>query len=89
VQTTTRIEKNQSKAESYVFPNPADGLISFTGSNIKSGTRLSIIDRNGREVLKTTFTGDPVSTDISQLSTGIYFFRLEGDRRKTYKIIKK
>jgi len=88
VQSTTGIEKNLLKQSFSVFPNPTKDFISIGGRNFKPGSRYSIIDRNGREVIKATLTNESGTVDISQLSAGIYFFRFEADRRETLKIIK-
>ncbi|MEO0146929.1 MAG: T9SS type A sorting domain-containing protein [candidate division WOR-3 bacterium] len=77
LQTTDVAEGEASKPVSFrVYPNPSDGLVSFTISGAEKGI-LSIYDASGRTVLETDF----YMTKNVILDPGVYFYLLSaGDQ---------
>jgi len=68
-----------------IAPNPASGIISVIADNLTIQS-ISIVDMNGRTVL-TSAAGS--SIDISSLSSGVYFAKINTDSGSlTRKIIK-
>ena len=59
-----------------VYPNPASGTISILNPNGMSVTKVDIIDLLGRVVLSSEKTD---SIDVSSLSEGQYFVRIQGE----------
>jgi len=69
-----------------VVPNPTSGIISIVGDNVAVQS-VSITDMNGRIVLQNVSSENTI--DISSLSSGVYFARVNtGSGSLTKKIIK-
>ncbi|MEP0265172.1 T9SS type A sorting domain-containing protein [Dokdonia sp.] len=74
-----------------VYPNPTDNQLTITNTSGISIERTLIIDLTGR-IIQTIDLQDAASrtVDVSALSTGIYFLRLEnGNNSNVIKFIKK
>lgn len=67
------IDENQSIAIS-VFPNPATNFISINCESMKS---LEIYSLDGKQIIKTTVSGNEAQVDISDLNGGVYLIRIE------------
>ena len=71
------------------FPNPTENRIAIT-NNLKSGQNatLEVFDLNGKTVMKKNLTGDGalINLDVTELSSGVYIYKLNG---QTNKFIKK
>lgn len=78
-----------------VYPNPAKDLLNLEINNVKSSSRISIKDMNGRVLEIIELQTPPGSAarktiDISKLSTGIYFVQITtGTKTLTQKIFVK
>ncbi len=72
------VDDNQEVAQIDMYPNPSNHLINFT--NISKKSNVSIIDVNGKLILKTTINATSNSINISQLNNGIYFVRIETEK---------
>jgi hypothetical protein len=60
-----------------VYPNPSSDKISIT--TFAEGS-LSIQNLNGQELLKEEITATKTQIDISNLSKGVYFLKVTGER---------
>ena len=84
---TVMLNKNANSF--FGFPNPAEENILITNNleNGKKGT-LEVFDINGKKVIEKNVTSDSVeiNLDISELNTGVYIYKLNG---QTNKFIKK
>lgn len=67
------VDENQSIAIS-VFPNPATDFVNVNCENMKS---LEIYSLDGKQIIKTTVSGDETQIDISELDSGVYVIRIE------------
>lgn len=87
---TLNINQQQSlnKNEIFGFPNPTKNKISIT-NNLKNGqvAVLEIFDSNGRKVIEKNIVGESgeIDLDVSQLSSGIYIYKLNGQTNKFLK----
>jgi photosystem II stability/assembly factor-like uncharacterized protein len=71
-----------------VFPNPATNLVTISSEQLDSYT-LSVTDLTGKVVIEKSMSGMENSVDVSNLSSGAYFFTIASDSKKeTIKIIK-
>ncbi|MBZ9777421.1 T9SS type A sorting domain-containing protein [Psychroflexus sp. CAK8W] len=66
-----------------LYPNPASGSITIAGSNFRL-EKVTIYDMSGRLVT----TSKEVTIDVSDLSTGIYFAKVDGNDGKHSQMIK-
>ena len=63
-----------------LYPNPATTTVTVDlGSAEATGATVSVIDLNGREVLRTAATDSRVSLDVSRLAQGAYFVKVTGE----------
>ncbi len=62
-----------------IFPNPAENMINVSfASDVKAGF-VAIADMNGREVMRTSITGNQQEINISMLKSGNYIMTLGND----------
>jgi len=59
-----------------VFPNPASGIVNIELKNGKDKS-IAVLDITGRVVLANSDKNDSVKLDISTLSNGIYYVRIQ------------
>ena len=71
-----------------LYPNPTTSMVNFSLKNIE-GTPVSVIDVNGRTVLKTTISSDS-NINVETLTNGVYFVQLQVENKDlSYKFVKK
>lgn len=74
-----------------IFPNPTNGVVIFSFNEIING-KLSIYDSQSKMLMQKFVGSEKTEIDISNLSTGLYFYNLKNDKGeilKTGKLIKK
>jgi hypothetical protein len=80
-----------SKSSVRIFPNPVQqdlNIIALNGYELK-GKRVMIFTVTGIKVISTTLFSDQSKINLSNLSSGVYFLKIEGDTdQKSHKIIK-
>lgn len=67
-----------------ISPNPASDFLNITCENMKS---IEILSLEGKIIKNTMVSGNITQIDISDLNSGVYICRIDGD--KIWKIIKK
>ena len=73
-----------------IYPNPASTIITIETPSTYAQIQLSIMDVNGQVLIAHQITEPNTQVDISNLSSGVYFVRLTGERNVTMeKFIKK
>jgi hypothetical protein len=84
VDPCTSVKNNQWKAtkEFFVYPNPSNGLITVELGNNLNKT-IEIIDVTGRVLLVNKTFEEKSDFNISNLSNGIYFVRLNSENKNT------
>ncbi len=82
------IEEPQN-SQVFSYPNPAADKITFETSLTKNNYQLRVMDINGRQCIAQDVVGPKAQIDISNLPSGVYFYKLTFDRTgKVGKIIK-
>ena len=72
-----------------VFPNPAKDNVFITIENLQPNASLSILDVTGRLLRNIAVEKTEMSIDISDLTSGVYFFSYKDDSSShTIKIVK-
>lgn len=84
--TQTSISESNLDKEIYVYPNPAKDFINVN-SNKNINSTYTLTNFLGKEVVKGEFKSDKNKLDISNLSNGIYYLKIE-ESSKTVKVIK-
>ncbi len=92
--TPEGIEQAIDGASISLYPNPADEQLFISADGLKGNISVSIIDLNGRTVSTSRpisdFNGQALSFDITSLTPGTYFVRIESENgTKTAKFVKK
>ena len=78
---------NERQSTIVVYPNPASANLYVKGDALSNGGRYSLFDTNGRMILSGSLTGNTSPIDISSISRGVYFLKIEGSSQAA-KIIK-
>lgn len=89
VQNLTGILDNNLSSNFTVYPNPSDNVLTISANSNLSGTQFFIADQTGRIVFNEKLTDGATQIDISKLSSGIYLINFEGQKNRTFKLIKK
>ena len=85
---TLGVDTPATIAKFKVYPNPATSVVTISTPDVDSAT-LSVTDLSGKVVMTKSLTGIENTLDISNLSTGAYFFELSSDSKKeVVKILK-
>jgi len=72
-----------------VFPNPATDKITVSSSAITGNSQLSIFNVSGEKVMERQLTNTETQLDIGALPRGVYFVRVQDEKRvEVEKIIK-
>ena len=69
-----------------VYPNPVESTTTIQGA---AGATMYIYDMNGTVVLSGSLTTDSELIDLSNLSSGVYYAQIDGEKISTVKIIKR
>lgn len=73
-----------------VYPNPAQDKITIEGEHFASNSVVTILDLQGRQVQSSTLNASKSTLDISNLTQGVYFVRIEdADKIGVQQLIKK
>jgi photosystem II stability/assembly factor-like uncharacterized protein len=71
---------DEIKSQSFLYPNPVENVL-YIGDE-SNATRIIIYDCFGREVMKRNSSGASLNEyDVSDLKTGIYLVKIEGQNR--------
>ncbi len=82
------IEQISSNTNISVYPNPSNGLITVSISNVDAGTVVYVTDLIGQEVIKTSIKDVNTNLDLSALQKGIYMLTItNGQYRHIEKVI--
>ena len=65
-----------------LYPNPARDELNVEGLSAIN-TNLSIVDMQGKEVIKVTATSQTITINVKQLSPGVYYLRIVTDEKVT------
>lgn len=72
-----------------LYPNPSSGEITIKSNDFFLNNNYSITDQTGREIQSGTLNGMETKLDISDMSGGLYFFKVDKLGKKNIKLIKK
>jgi hypothetical protein len=62
-----------------VYPNPTTDMFTFTSSEPLQGAVLSVVDGNGKIVMKRSLDGNAISVSVADLPSGLYKLLLNDD----------
>mgnify|MGYP005844196683 CR=1 FL=1 len=84
--TQTSVSEILLENEVYIYPNPAKDFV-YVNANKNINSNYSLSNFLGKEVMRGEFKSDRNKLDISELSNGLYYLKIEKSG-KTVKIIK-
>ena len=64
-----------------MYPNPSDNMVSFQLPSDTNNARVTVFDYLGKSLLQQNISTTNKDVDISKLSTGIYFVRIQTDAK--------
>jgi len=64
-----------------MFPNPSDGLVNFQLPSNISQAKVAVFDYLGKKILEKNMSSIDNTLNVSNLSTGIYFVRIQSDSK--------
>ena len=71
-----------------IFPNPTTSIITVKSSLELIGKEYIIYDQLGKEVMSGIITSEETEIDLSNISEGVYLFKVGTDMQESFKIIK-
>ncbi|AUP77876.1 T9SS type A sorting domain-containing protein [Flavivirga eckloniae] len=74
---TLSTSKNDKGNDLALFPNPTSGTITIGNNQLLKEAQVTIYDLKGRALKKEALKNQPTVVDISDLSTGIYIFKIK------------
>gem|GEM_PF-3504254 len=66
-----------------LYPNPVKDVLKLQGLNTNKKTTISIVDVQGKVVMKTTASNTSSSLNVKQLQAGTYLVKIESDNHVT------
>ena len=87
--TALGVNENQFAKNFSVFPNPTNDIITVKIIDSDFGSTYSVTNVLGKQVLSGQLDELTTTVDLSQLTSGIYFFQVGEYRRQSLKIVKK
>lgn len=81
------IEKNSTRGQVFVYPNPANDFIVIDAVNFNI-EEISMLDITGKVIMAGRFEENRVSIDMSAYSQGVYYLKIKtGDTIFSEKLI--
>jgi hypothetical protein len=75
--------------EVMVYPNPGKDIFQVRTQGLE-GSQLRVTDVLGRQILRTEIQMNETQVELSQMPSGTYFFRIEGNTvNKVVKVVKR
>lgn len=84
----TIVAQNIPQPSLFLFPNPAQDLLSITVSADLVGSQFSVLDITGKLILTGLFGKEESQLSVTNLENGIYFLRSDSSMRILQRFIK-
>ena len=84
--TTVGIEEETAENAVSIYPNPASTMLNVHAENFDN---VQVINFLGQVVYSANVTENDFQINVSNLSNGVYFLRLNGENTVTKKFVKK
>lgn len=85
----TGISDNDQETLFTVYPNPTENVINVKADPKLVGSVYTVYDNVGKIILSGTLQAEITVIELSNLSGGIYLFRVGDTMKQTFKVIKK
>jgi hypothetical protein len=84
----SNLDEIQSAINYSISPNPTSSKITVKSLLELIGKEFIIYDQLGKEVMSGLITSEETEIDLSNISEGVYLFKVGTDMKETFKIIK-
>ena len=84
----SNLDEIQSKINYSISPNPTTSKITVKSSLELIGKEFTIYDQLGKEVMSGLITSEETEIDLSNISEGVYLFKVGEEMQDTFRIIK-
>ena len=84
----SNLDEIQSKINYTISPNPTASKITVKSSLELIGKEFTIYDQLGKEVMSGLITSEDTEIDLSNISEGVYLFKVGEEMQETFRIIK-
>ena len=88
VGVTNDLNEIQNKINYSISPNPTTSKITVKSSLELIGKEFTIYDQLGKEVMSGIITSEDTEIDLSNISEGVYLFKVGEEMQETFRIIK-
>ena len=85
---TNNLDEIQSKINYSISPNPTTSKITVKSSLELNGEEYIIYDQLGKEVMSGIISSEETEIDLSNISEGVYLFKVGEEMQETFRIIK-
>jgi outer membrane protein assembly factor BamB len=85
---TTGIDHRETRPALVCYPNPVRDVVTILTDSKLAGSKYSIIDFTGKTVLKARLSGESTQVNLDFLTSGIYWIRLEMEKKVCFKMLK-
>lgn len=75
------LKENTSSAKLNIFPNPSQDVFNFT--SLTKGSKLEILDINGKQIISKLVTEETYTLDLSTKTKGVYFYKISSEGMET------
>ena len=86
IEAGSGIEEETVENQVFIYPNPASTMLNVHAENYRT---VQIVNFLGQVVYSANVTENDFQINVSNLSNGVYFIRLNGETTTTQKFIKK
>ena len=84
----SNLDEIQSAINYSISPNPTTSIITVKSSLELIGKEFIIYDQLGKEVMSGIITSEETEIDLSNISEGVYLFKVGEEMQETFRIIK-
>ena len=81
----TGIEENTSNTTINIYPNPSDGVVNITSSNMNDNSIIQIMNMQGSVVKSENISATQQSITVTDLASGAYFVKIISDENVVVK----
>lgn len=71
-----------------IYPNPTQNTIKVKVDIALIGSEYMVFDKIGKVILKGNFNSETTMIDLGSFSNGLYLFRVGGNYKNTFKVVK-
>lgn len=83
----TGIDEATPDASVKIYPNPSNGMVNISASNLNSNATVEVVNLQGRVVKSEILGGDQKSIILTDIANGSYFIKIISDNNVVVKML--